>query len=103
MSGFVMFRKFKSLVEKVLELPALAHEPRFSTNETRVKNRAQLVQLITDELMKHDMVYWLKRLAGTGCVSWIVAQTSFTSLMYRVPSGPINNVEQTFMHEQVYI
>ncbi len=78
MSGFVMFRKFKSLVEKVLELPALADMPRFSTNETRVKNRTELVQLITDKLMKNDMVYWLKRLAGTGCVSSIGARTSFT-------------------------
>ena len=87
----------------MLELPALADEPRFSTNETRVKNRTQLVQLITDELMKNDMVYWLKRLAGTGCVSLIIARASFTSFICSVPSGPINNVEQTFMHEQVYI
>jgi len=76
-------KQFKLLVEKVLEDPALATDPKFATNDARVENRAELIHIITDVLMEHDREYWLERFTGLG-----------------VPFGPINNIEQTFNHPQ---
>ncbi|KJA17482.1 hypothetical protein HYPSUDRAFT_46442 [Hypholoma sublateritium FD-334 SS-4] len=86
--GFLMIgagnnKQFKLLAEKVLEEPALATDPKFATNDTRVENRTELIRTITDVLMKHDKEYWLERFTGLG-----------------VPFGPINNIEQTFNHPQ---
>ncbi|KAF4617942.1 hypothetical protein D9613_006027 [Agrocybe pediades] len=75
--------KFKTLAEKVLEDPSLATNPKFAMNDARVENRAELLQIITDALMKHDKQYWLERFTGLG-----------------VPFGPINNIKQTFEHPQ---
>ncbi|KAF6757545.1 CoA-transferase family III domain-containing protein, partial [Ephemerocybe angulata] len=86
--GFVMIgagnnKQFKILAEKVLDLPALASDPKFSTNDARVANRTELVQIINEALMKRDRDYWLERFQGLG-----------------VPFGPINNIKQTFEHPQ---
>ncbi|KAF8158257.1 CAIB/BAIF family enzyme [Crassisporium funariophilum] len=86
--GFLMIgagnnKQFKILAEKVLEDPALANDPKFATNDARVKHRTELIQIITDVLTKHDREFWLERFAGLG-----------------VPFGPINNIEQTFKHPQ---
>ncbi|KAF9561352.1 Hpt, histidine phosphotransferase protein [Agrocybe pediades] len=86
--GFIMIgagnnRQFKTLAEKVFEDPSLATNPKFATNDARVENRAELLQIITDALMKHDKQYWLERFTGLG-----------------VPFGPINNIKQTFEHPQ---
>ncbi|KAF8630970.1 hypothetical protein AX17_005326 [Amanita inopinata Kibby_2008] len=76
-------KQFKILVEKVLDMPNLAADARFSSNEARVKNRAELVGIISDVLEEHDRNYWLDRFKGLG-----------------VPYGPINNIQQTFEHPQ---
>jgi len=76
-------KQFKILAEKVLRDPALADNPKFATNDARVKNRTELVRMITDVLMQNDREYWLALFTGLG-----------------VPFGPINNIEQTFKHPQ---
>ncbi|KAK2459643.1 hypothetical protein APHAL10511_008288 [Amanita phalloides] len=86
--GYVMIgagndKQFRTLAEKVLELPRLATEGRFSCNEARVNNRTELVEIISDRLQEQDRGYWLDRMRGLG-----------------VPHGPINNIEQTFEHGQ---
>ncbi|PPR07106.1 hypothetical protein CVT24_010942 [Panaeolus cyanescens] len=86
--GFLMIgagnnKQFKALSEKVLNRPELVDDERFSTNEARVKNRTELVDIITNTLMERDREYWLKQFTGLG-----------------VPFGPINNIEETFKHPQ---
>ncbi|KAJ6557252.1 CAIB/BAIF family enzyme [Mycena vulgaris] len=86
--GFLMIgagnnKQFGLLCGKILGNPSLAVDPRFATNEARVTNRAELVRIIEDALMKHDREHWLRELTGLG-----------------VPFGPINNIQQTFEHPQ---
>ncbi|PPQ81281.1 hypothetical protein CVT25_015065 [Psilocybe cyanescens] len=86
--GFLMIgagnnKQFKTLAEKVLEDPSLATNPKFATNDARVENRTDLLDIITGVLVKHTKDYWLERFTGIG-----------------VPFGPINNIEQTFKHPQ---
>lgn len=76
-------KQFNILAEKVLEDPSLATNPKFVTNDARVKNRTELVHTITNVLMKHDRSHWLQRFTGLG-----------------IPFGPINDIEQTFQHPQ---
>lgn len=59
-------QKFKTLAEKVLEDPELATNPKYATNDARVANRSELVQIISDAFMKHDRDHWLKRFKGLG-------------------------------------
>ncbi|KAK7031383.1 CAIB/BAIF family enzyme [Favolaschia claudopus] len=85
--GFIMIgagnnKQFAILCE-VLDEPSLALDPRFMTNEVRVMNRDELVEIMEEALMRHGRDYWLKRLTGRG-----------------VPFGPINNIRQTFEHPQ---
>ncbi|CAE6498846.1 unnamed protein product [Rhizoctonia solani] len=86
--GFIMIgagneKQFALLADKVLGKPELATDGRFSTNGQRVKNRAELVQIITGTLMQENRDHWLQKFQGLG-----------------VPHGPINNIEQTFDHPQ---
>lgn len=86
--GFLMIgagnnKQFNILAEKVLSDPSLATNPKFATNDARVKNRTELVRIITGALMKHDRDHWLQRFKGLG-----------------IPFGPINDIEQTFQHPQ---
>ncbi|KAH9480538.1 Succinate--hydroxymethylglutarate CoA-transferase [Psilocybe cubensis] len=86
--GFLMIgagnnKQFKTLAEKILEDPSLATNPKFATNDARVANRAELLEIITGVLAKHTKDHWLQRFTGLG-----------------VPFGPINNIEQTFNHPQ---
>ncbi|KAF8636035.1 hypothetical protein AX15_000192 [Amanita polypyramis BW_CC] len=87
-NGYLMIgagndRQFRILAAKVLELPELATNPRYSSNEARVKNRVELLRIISDKLQEHDREFWLDRFKGLG-----------------VPHGPINNIQQTFEHQQ---
>ncbi|CAE6434768.1 unnamed protein product [Rhizoctonia solani] len=86
--GFIMIgagndKQFTLLADKVLGKPELATDAKFSSNGQRVKNRAELVQSITDALMQENRDHWLQKFQGLG-----------------VPHGPINNIEQTFDHPQ---
>ena len=62
---YVLYQ-FKIFAEKVLEKPELVNDPKFSTNDARVANRTELVEIINEALMKHDREYWLERLTGLG-------------------------------------
>ena len=66
--------QFKTFAEKVLGNPELANDPKFSTNDARVANRTELVEIINEALMKHDREHWLERLTGLG---WVEAGMNF--------------------------
>jgi len=54
------------LAEKVLETPWLVDDARFQENRGRVEHRAELIEMITDQLKQKDEVYWVKKLNGLG-------------------------------------
>ncbi|TFK74766.1 CoA-transferase family III [Pluteus cervinus] len=69
--GFLMIgagnnKQFGILAEKILDRRDLVTDERFSTNEARVTNRAELVGVITEVLLKRDREYWLERFHGLG-------------------------------------
>ncbi|KAJ3935122.1 MAG: CAIB/BAIF family enzyme [Lentinula lateritia] len=83
-----MIIAFNTLCTLVLPLPSLPSDPRFSTNALRVANRNELINLLEIELRKETKAHWLGKFrtatkAGKG-----------------VPHGPINNIKETFDHEQ---
>lgn len=45
---------------------SLAEDPKFATNEARVANRTELIQIITDVLMEQSRDHWLKKFMGLG-------------------------------------
>lgn len=75
--------QFKTLC-KVLQLDALADNPKYKTNRDRVSNRDGLIRTLTNRLKSENNSFWIKALDGKG-----------------VPFAPINNIEQTFKHPQV--
>ena len=95
-------QQFRILAEKILRDPSLADNPKFATNDARVKNRTEVVRIITDALMQNDREYWLEQFKGLGCVLEIILIVLLVLITCcRVPFGPINNIEQTFQHHQV--
>lgn len=75
--------QYRQLV-KLMDLPALADDPRFLTNPLRAKNRTQLVPLLQQVFLQQSVAHWNKLLGDAG-----------------VPCGPINNFEQVFQDPQV--
>ncbi len=61
----------------VVEAPQLADDPRFSTNDARTENRAELEELFASLLKHASQADWLAKLDAVG-----------------VPSAPIRNIEQ---------
>lgn len=69
--GFLMIgagndRQFERLAKNVLRMPELLDDTRFGSNEQRVKNREELVSIISNALMREDREYWLKAFEGQG-------------------------------------
>lgn len=60
---------------EVLEAPAIADDPRFVDNQSRMGNLEALVSALNDEFVTRSTAEWLDRLEGAG-----------------VPAGPILNV-----------
>lgn len=60
-----------------LERPELAEDPRFKTNEERVKHRDILLPILEGVLKKYPRDYWLKKLEE-----------------YGVPAAPVNSVSE---------
>jgi succinate--hydroxymethylglutarate CoA-transferase len=58
--------QFKLFADKILCQPELADDSRFSTNGARVANREQLVEVITDTLMRKPLSHWLGLFDGLG-------------------------------------
>jgi crotonobetainyl-CoA:carnitine CoA-transferase CaiB-like acyl-CoA transferase len=64
--------------------PALAHDPRFATNEQRVMNRRALYDLLEGVMRHKTQGEWVEGLARLG-----------------VPCSPVNTVDQVFADPQV--
>jgi crotonobetainyl-CoA:carnitine CoA-transferase CaiB-like acyl-CoA transferase len=64
--------------------PQLASDPRFATNQDRVRNRALLVPLLEAVMKSRGKAQWLAALEAV-----------------KVPCGPINNLAEVFADPQV--
>ena len=64
--------------------PELASDPRFATNQERVRNRAVLVPLLETVMKSRGKAQWLAALEAV-----------------KVPCGPINNLAEVFADPQV--
>jgi crotonobetainyl-CoA:carnitine CoA-transferase CaiB-like acyl-CoA transferase len=62
----------------------LPNDPKYSTNDARVKNRAEIVELIQNLIMQKPSQYWLEELEKM-----------------KIGCGPINNLHQTFTDPHV--
>ena len=65
-------------------LPHLSADERYRTNGKRIKNRSQLIDMISNEINKHPNSHWLSELPAIG-----------------VPCSVINTIEEVFNHPQV--
>lgn len=75
-------RLFRRLCD-VLDVPALADDPRFATNGARVSHRDELIDRLHDEFRKGNCASWLDALDAAG-----------------IPCGPIQTIDQVIEHEQ---
>ncbi len=76
----VQFRKFCDFAG----VPEIAKDPRFVTNEARVKNRKAIYELLPDITRRKTQHEWIEGLAKLG-----------------VPCSPVNTVDQVFADPQV--
>ena len=74
------FRKFCDFAGA----PGFAIDPRFATNPARIRNRGELIPLMSEIVARQSSAYWIRELERVG-----------------VPCGPINNLEQVFADPQV--
>ncbi len=68
----------------VLQLEALMDDPRFTSNQQRVKHREHLIALLEQKLLTKSKAHWLEALEKAG-----------------VPAGPINNIDEVFEDPQI--
>jgi crotonobetainyl-CoA:carnitine CoA-transferase CaiB-like acyl-CoA transferase len=69
---------------RVIGMPELAEDPRFSTNPRRVINRGELVPILVERMKTGARDKWLVELEAAG-----------------VPAGPINTLDQVYRDPQV--
>lgn len=81
--GAVNTRQFVKLCQLVGS-PELGDDPRFVTNDDRVKNRVALGQILEETFAQQDTRHWMEVFEGSG-----------------MPYGPINNMKQVFEHPQI--
>ncbi len=62
----------------------LAADEKFATNPARVKNRAALIPLLSEEIAKKPSAYWLQHLPTQG-----------------VPACPVNTIDKVFDEPQI--
>ncbi|XP_053322231.1 succinate--hydroxymethylglutarate CoA-transferase [Spea bombifrons] len=74
-----------STVCKVLGLPELVCDARFTTNELRVQHRRELLSILTVKFSEKSTSEWLKLFEGSG-----------------IPYGPINSIKEVFSEPQVH-
>lgn len=67
-----------------LDQAPLSQDPRFTSNQARIKHRQELVGLLTKQLAKHTTEHWLSILKK-----------------HNVPCAPVNNMAQVFAMPQV--
>jgi len=63
----------------IADIAAVAEDPQYATNVSRVMNRQAVVDIVTAALKKKSRAYWLTTCEKVG-----------------VPCGPVNNLEQVF-------
>jgi crotonobetainyl-CoA:carnitine CoA-transferase CaiB-like acyl-CoA transferase len=68
----------------VAQLPNIAQDPCFATNEQRVINRDKLLPILAAKLASHTSQWWLEQLESVA-----------------VPCGPVNTLGQVFDHPQI--
>jgi crotonobetainyl-CoA:carnitine CoA-transferase CaiB-like acyl-CoA transferase len=68
---------------RAIELPALAEDPRFATNELRCHHRQALVSLLEERIASAPRDHWLERLAAEG-----------------IPAGPVHRVDEALASVQ---
>jgi crotonobetainyl-CoA:carnitine CoA-transferase CaiB-like acyl-CoA transferase len=71
-------RQFAALAD-ALELPAMAADPRFATNEARVAHRDELRRLLEASLARRPAARWVQELSAVG-----------------VPAGRVNDIAGAF-------
>lgn len=76
-------RLFAGLCE-TLERPALARDPRFTSNAARTEHHAELKEALDDAFATRDTAEWIRRLEAAG-----------------VPCGPIQDIRQVLQDPQV--
>ncbi len=84
--GFVLGAANQRQWEKLcdtIQRPDLKTDPRFQTNQDRVKNRAELLQTLNGVFIEKNAQEWLDQIQGAG-----------------LPCGPINTVPEVFKHPQ---
>lgn len=67
----------------VLGFDALANDPRYATNAARVARFDETVKLVADEIAKHPVAEWARRLTAAG-----------------IPNSPIHNTAEALSHPQ---
>ncbi|GIX34567.1 MAG: CoA transferase [Lysobacteraceae bacterium] len=75
--------QFRRLCETLAQ-PALASDPRFATNPSRVAHREALIEALEARLRTRTAAHWLARLAAAG-----------------VPCAAVNTLDEVFASEQV--
>ena len=84
--GFVLGAANQRQWEKLcdtLQHPDLKTDPRFLTNQDRVKNRADLIEVLNSVFKEKNADDWLDQIQAAG-----------------LPCGPINTVPEVFQHPQ---
>jgi glutaryl-CoA transferase len=69
---------------RLLETPTLADNPMFLSNNLRVKNRLQLIQMMEKRLKTKTAAQWIELFSRNN-----------------IPCGMINNLQQVFEHPQI--
>lgn len=68
---------------KVMDMPELAEDPRFRTNTDRVANRKECIRIVSEQVAKKEVAYWVEKCEEAG-----------------IPCGPINTLDKVFAHPQ---
>jgi crotonobetainyl-CoA:carnitine CoA-transferase CaiB-like acyl-CoA transferase len=76
-------RQFAKLCE-LLEIPEVADQETFKTNDARVQNRSQLTGILEERLRLKTVHEWEELFSANN-----------------IPCGPINTMEQVFQHPQI--
>lgn len=76
-------KQFVALCQAI-DLPDLVQDTRFTTNALRLKNRDEIVEILSQHFLTNTAKYWVEVIQAV-----------------RVPVGVINNLQQTFEEPQV--
>ncbi|HEY0879104.1 MAG TPA: CoA transferase [Zeimonas sp.] len=71
-------------IAQVLGHPEWVRDPRFATNDDRMRHREALVEAMESVLVAHDRAHWIAAFDAAG-----------------VPAGPVHSIGEALTHEQV--